>query len=111
MQQVRFQNSAKLNDNIKVGTHDATSPCDWSLRLVASCTDLNASISEKNQLCTRIVNHNNMNNKVFNDVITMKKAFPMLCAHSPSVHSYHFYIWHVSFDHWAFLYEYLLDVP
>ena len=37
MQQVRFQNSAKLNDNIKVGTHDATSPCDWSLRLVASC--------------------------------------------------------------------------
>ena len=37
MQQARFQNSAKLNDNIKVGTHDATSPCDWSLQLVASC--------------------------------------------------------------------------
>ena len=37
MQQARFQNSAKLNDNIKVGTHDATSLCDWSLRLVASC--------------------------------------------------------------------------
>ena len=52
MQQARFQNSAKLNDNIKVGTHDATS------RIV--CADLNASISEKkNQLCSRIVNHNN----------------------------------------------------
>ena len=34
-----------------------------------------------------------------------------LCAHSPSVHSYYFYIWHVSIDHWAFLYEYLLDLP
>ena len=76
------------------------------------CADLNASISEKKKrLCIRIVNHNNMNNKVFSDLITMKKAFPMLCAHSPSVHSYHFYIWKVAFDHWAFLYEYLLDVP
>ena len=67
------------------------------------CADLNASISgKKNQLCTRNVNHKNMNNKVLSDLITMKKAFPMLCAHSPSVHSYHFYIWHVFFDHWAF---------
>ena len=76
MQQARFQNSAKLNDNIKVGTHDATSPCNWSLQPVASCVPtLMLRYSKKNQL---FVNHNNMNNKVFNDLITMKKAFPML---------------------------------
>ena len=39
----------------------------------------------------------------------MKKAFPMLCAHSPSVHSYHFYIWHVSYGHWALLLSARID--
>ena len=86
VQQARFQNSAKLNDNIML------------------------RYPKKNQLCTRIVNHNNSNNKVVNDLIYHAKRVPMLCAHSPSVHSHHFYIWHVSFDHWAFLYKYLLDV-
>ena len=73
---------------------------------------------KKNQLCTRIVNHNDYNFwttkylimtlfywkisllencvvqcNIFNDLIfTMKSAFPMLCAHSPSVHSYNVYI-------------------
>ena len=28
---------SKIPSGLKVGTHDGSSPCNWSLRLVASC--------------------------------------------------------------------------
>ena len=104
VQQARFWNSAKLNDNIMLQY-------------------------PKKELCTRIANHNNYNfwtTKYF--IITLFYSFPskeqncVLSTMKKTNISYALHpvprcpflplcTWHVSFDHWALLYEYSLNVP
>ena len=102
VQQARFWNSAKLNDNIMLQY-------------------------PKKQLCTRIANHNNYNfwtTKYL--IITLFYSFPskeQSCVLSTrkKKNSYALHpvprcpflplcTWHVSFHHWALLYKYSLNV-
>ena len=103
VQQARFWNSAKLNDNIILQY-------------------------PKKQLFTRIANHNNYNfwttkyliitlfysftSKEQNCVLsTMKKNHISYALHPvPRCPFLPLCTWHVSFDHWTLLYEYSLNV-